>query len=314
MSCIYTTITYFLEELQNNFVKYRNYTLSHLPKKTTHDDLIEYNDISLSEWCDTIATYKKLFHSSKIFNVFEKIDTQQLATRIFEHFQFMNNIKGSFITIQSKHYPKELFKECLPPLALNVLGNTLQLKSNKISIVGSRKASNQGLQMSYDLGQYFAKKGYAIVSGGAFGCDIHAHIGCLDLATTPTCAIVVMPSGLSNLVPQAHQQTFQHLMSAGGAVISERIWDAPARRYDFLRRNRLIAALGEKLIVVECAPKSGAMSTANMALDLGIDVFASARQLRDGDVRASGNAELIENGASFFYSPEEAYDLVLQDS
>lgn len=314
MGYLFTAIAYFIEELHFSFAKHRKGVLDKLVQHSHYQQNTAYYNISIADWQKHIQAFKDLFDQPAILKTLSKIDPKDLAITIDEHFQHLREESGVFLQIHDLYYPRELLKENLPPLAINVLGNVEQLKNNKVSIVGARKSSSQGLQMSYELGKYFSNRGYTVVSGGAFGCDIHAHLGCLDLALTPAPAIVVVPSGFAKLIPRTHLQTFQHLIKAGGTIISERLWNTTPKKYDFLRRNRLIAALGQKLIVVECTKYSGAMSTANMALNIGIDVLTSAKQLKHGDVRASGNAHLIENGASFFYDAEEAYDLLLQDS
>ena len=134
-----------------------------------------------------------------------------------------------------------------------------------------------------------------MVSGGAFGCDIHAHLGVLDAEVTPCPGIVVMAGGLSELYPRRNEQVFRKILSQGGTIVSERFWWAKPHPKDFPVRNRLIAGLSECVWVVQAANRSGALITAKLALEEGREVVV-LKQPED-DIKSEGNRRLRSEGA-----------------
>jgi DNA processing protein len=117
-----------------------------------------------------------------------------------------------------------------------------------------------------ELAQHLATRGFHIVSGGALGIDGAAHRGALAGGGTTT---VVLGSGVDVLYPQRHAPLFSEVLARGGSLISMRPDGAQPLPGAFVARNRLIAALVDAVIVVEADVRSGSLSTANDALDLG---------------------------------------------
>jgi DNA processing protein len=159
-----------------------------------------------------------------------------------------------------------------PPQALWVLGR-LRLDDalrHAASVVGSRSATEYGVQIARDLGYALARRGWTIVSGGAYGIDSAAHRGALGAGGT---TIVVAAGGLAAPYPAGNDALFRKV-AATGLLISEWPPDCPPQRHRFLIRNRLIAAFGAGTVVVEAGVRSGARSTARRARDLGRAVMA----------------------------------------
>ena len=159
-----------------------------------------------------------------------------------------------------------------------------------------------------DLGALLADLDFVVVSGGAYGCDIAAHKGALNVMKVPAPIIVVMATGLSQLYPQGNKQTFNHILAAGGIIMSERLWNSHCYRSDFPVRNRLVAGLSSLVAVMEAGSHSGAMITAKQALDQGRDVWIYHGPSKHGDIRACGNISLIEEGAPYFQTSQELVD------
>ena len=155
------------------------------------------------------------------------------------------------------------------PPALWCLGDrNLLAERATISVVGTRNASQYGLETAADLAVVAGQAGIVSVSGGAFGIDAAIHGAALAL-NAPT--VAVMAGGLANLYPKSNISMLTSIANESLLFSESAPWVTPAK-FRFLQRNRLIAALGKGTIVVEAGATSGALSTANRALELGRQV------------------------------------------
>jgi DNA processing protein len=141
-----------------------------------------------------------------------------------------------------------------------------------VAIVGARAASGHGLARAAELAAAVAEAGGLVISGGAVGIDAAAHRGALE-AGGPTCA--VMASGLSQLGPTRNRPLFDAIAERG-ALLSPFVAETPARRYRFVRRNRIMAGLADLVLVVEAERASGSLYTARAAIEYGRRLAAVA--------------------------------------
>lgn len=149
------------------------------------------------------------------------------------------------------------------PYALWVRGR-LQLASavaRSVAVVGSRAATAYGSLVAAELAAGLAERGCTVVSGGAYGIDGAVHRGALAAGGRTA---VVLAGGIDVPYPRGHDQLFERVAGCG-VLVSESPPGAAAMRHRFLSRNRLIAALGLGTVIVEAAPRSGALSTARHA-------------------------------------------------
>jgi DNA processing protein len=167
-------------------------------------------------------------------------------------------------------YPARLLDLARPPMSLWVTGRLPAAQERSFAIVGARAATRVGCQSSQALAYGLARKGAAIVSGGAFGIDAAAHEGALA-ANAVTFA--VLGCGTDIIYPDRHKELFARVAIAGG-LLSEYPPGTKPRPGQFPARNRIIAALADAVIVVEAAFRSGALGTAARARDLGRPLFA----------------------------------------
>jgi DNA processing protein len=189
-------------------------------------------------------------------------------------------------------YPAPLLDLPEPPAEIHVRG-ALPAHGRAVAIVGARAATPYGLAFAERMAADLARLGVTIVSGLARGIDAAAHRGALEAGGV---TIAVLPGGLDAITPVSHRALAQRI-ARRGALLSE--WPAAIAPHAglFLRRNRLIAALGQATVVVEAAEHSGALSTAAVARDLGRPLLAVP-----GDVdRATsrGCNALLRGGARF---------------
>lgn len=169
-------------------------------------------------------------------------------------------------------------------------------------MVGTRHASEHGMNAARAFSRDFARAGLCIVSGLAFGIDVAAHRGALD-ARARTIAVVGSGIDDASIYPRSNYRIAQEILKGNGLFISENVAGTHPQNWDFPKRNRIIAALARATVVVEAPEKSGALITAKYALELGREVFAvPADALR---ASAKGSNRLISSGASPLLDAQE---------
>lgn len=188
-------------------------------------------------------------------------------------------------------FPEQLKNISQPPFLLYRKGARLDELSNRVAIVGMRKASLEGEKLAFSLARTLGNCGLTVVSGLAFGIDAAAHSGLLESSGK---TIGVLASGIGKITPTSHYNLAQRILSKGGAIISEYPVTAETWKYRFLERNRLIAGLSHTVIVVEAAKKSGAKITAKYALEQGKEIIAFPGN--PGRWQSQGCNELIRKG------------------
>lgn len=178
----------------------------------------------------------------------------------------------------------------MPPL-LFVKGEVETLWLPALAIVGSRNGSRAALERARDFGRVLASHGLAITSGLALGVDGAAHEGAL---AAEGLTIAVVGTGLDRVYPAAHRD-LAHRIARQGALVSELPIGTTARSENFPRRNRLISALTQGVLVVEASLNSGSLITARLALEQGREVFAIPGAVNNPLAR--GCNKLIRDGA-----------------
>ena len=174
------------------------------------------------------------------------------------------------IPIGDRKYPYTLSVIDNPPIVLYIKGEMLDFDNTPaICIVGPRKVSNYGKKAAYSLGCRLSKSGITVVSGGAVGSDYYAHLGALKAGCKTA---LVMACGIENkYLPQ--NAPLRKYVSENGCLISELPPKAGLTKFSFHIRNRIMSALSLGIVVVEAGEQSGALITANHALNQGRDVF-----------------------------------------
>ena len=212
----------------------------------------------------------------------------------------------SIISINQKHpyYPSRLLDLSDAPKEIYCLGNLRALKIASIAVVGSRKASNQGLKYAQFFSQSLANKGFCIVSGLAEGIDSAAHLGALE-SSHPIPTIAICGTSLDKCYPTKNRALFEKI-GQKGLLISEYPVGTSTKPFFFPQRNRLIAALSLGTLVVEAAVKSGSLITAKCANELGREVFAIPNSI--SRLSSAGCHQLIKDGAKLTEKPSDIFD------
>ncbi|MFN2568184.1 MAG: DNA-processing protein DprA [Candidatus Dormibacteria bacterium] len=173
-----------------------------------------------------------------------------------------------------------------------------------VAIVGSRRATITGVDIARSLGRDLGGAGVQVISGFARGIDGAAHEGALESGGT---TVAILGCGLDVVYPRGHE-ALRRRIEAAGALITEADPGAAPEAWRFPQRNRLIAALSAAVIVVEATERSGALSTARWAADLGRDVLAVPGSIRSD--RSAGTNLLIRDGARPLLSVEDLFEAV----
>jgi len=200
------------------------------------------------------------------------------------------------LSAASQAYPPRLRDLSDSPAAFRVVGELPELL-RAISIVGTRRADDEALDFAYALGREAALLGFVVVSGGAVGVDRAAHEGAIDGGGR---TLVVLPTGLDAPYPPVNHDLFARVIESG-CLLTEAEDGAAPKPGRFLKRNRLIAALGRSTVVVQAPARSGALSTARIAQRLGRTVFAVPAS--PWDSRGSGNLQLLCRGVRICVRP-----------
>jgi len=215
------------------------------------------------------------------------------------YLQKMNDKGIAVAAIEEEDYPQELRNIANPPVILYYRGNAAALRGVCMAVIGSRAATVYGKNTARKLGQSLAQYGILVVSGMARGIDREAHYGALD-GNGGT--IAVLGSGIDVVYPRENIKLYEEI-TARGLVISEFPLGANPEPGHFPRRNRIISGLSRGVVVVEARVKSGALITADFALEQGKDVFAVPGPINSP--ASAGTNNLIKQGAILLTGVED---------
>ena len=200
-------------------------------------------------------------------------------------------------------YPRLLAELHDPPSRLYVRGESADvLEQTAVAVVGARSCSAYGAQVARALARELAAAGVVVVSGLARGIDCEAHRGALA-GGGPT--VAVLGCGIDRDYPRAHAELARRI-AGSGAVVSEYPPGVEPAPWQFPARNRIIAGLARATVVVEARQRSGALITADFALELGREVFAVPGEITSG--LSAGTNDLIRQGATPLLAAEDVLE------
>ena len=220
-------------------------------------------------------------------------------TNLTREFSLAKKHGVDILTWDDVVYPRNLHYIPDPPFVLYCKGNILNEDSRALAIVGSRRASFYGLRHAEQFAAALSAQGFTVISGMARGVDTYAHKGAL-LNRGRT--IAVMGSGFARMYPAENKELAEQIVQQG-AVLSEFPMETAPLRQNFPRRNRIISGLSLGVVVIEAARNSGALITADCALEQGKEVFALPGKV---DCETScGAHDLIKQGAKLITCSED---------
>lgn len=203
------------------------------------------------------------------------------------------------VTHNDENYPALLREIYDPPIVLYVKGTLTPRDKNSVAIVGSRMTTAYGLNAARKLSYQLAYMGVTVVSGGARGIDTAAHQGALSAKGR---TIAVLGTGINIVFPPENAQLFEKI-AANGAIITQFPFNRPADKQSFPIRNRIVAGMTLGTVVVEANLTSGALITANFAVEHGRQVFAVPGPI--DSPRSKGCHDLIKKGAKLCEGAED---------
>lgn len=189
------------------------------------------------------------------------------------------------------------------PEKLYFIGALPESRAPSVAIVGTRKPTSYGKEVTHQLAYELAKRGVIIVSGLALGVDALAHRAALKANGT---TLAVLGNGLPDIYPASHKLLADEIVQKGGALISEYEPSTPAYPNQFLERNRIVSGLADAVIITEAASRSGTLNTAMHALEQGKEVFVIPGNITSP--MSNGCNALLKQGAT----PITSYEDVLE--
>lgn len=249
----------------------------------------------ICDWLNENAARKDFFLSEDIVTPYIKTIEQNLRAKI----------RPCIIGMQ--YYPEYLQTISDPPPILYVKGNLDLLQSPPgVAVVGTRKASKNGIVIAERVSTYFAYRGWTIVSGLAMGIDAAAHRGALS-ANGHT--IAVLAHGLRSASPKVNSMLGQDILDHGGAWVSEHSLEVSARRDFFVHRNRIQIGLSAGSIIIEGEERSGTMTQADYCIQNNRKLYAilpsNAEQL---NLIHSGTKMLVNTKGATALRSKDDYD------
>lgn len=211
----------------------------------------------------------------------------------------VNNLK-----LNDADYPEPLRHIHSPPAELFWTGAAPQelISRPKVAIVGSRKASFYGKQVTERLAGELARAGVVIISGLAFGIDATAHQAALSVGG---CTVAVLPAPLDKIYPAAHHNLAKQIVAEAGTLVSEYPPGSEIYKENFIARNRIVSGLADVLVITEAAKNSGSLHTARFALEQGKTVMAVPGNIYSPSSEGCNN--LINNGAAVVRNADDIF-------
>jgi DNA processing protein len=235
--------------------------------------------------------------ASRVAQLRADVDLEKLLARI--------SAQGiTILTWEDELYPARLKEIDQPPPVLYVRGSLIPEDSWAVAVVGTRRVSAYGRQVADEIGSFLASNGITVVSGLARGVDAIAHQAALRSGGR---TIAVLGCGVDRIYPPEHAQ-LAGKMIANGALVSDYSPGTPPDASNFPPRNRIISGLSIATVVVEAGDTSGALITAQFAIDQGREVFAVPGNILAP--QSKGTNRLIAQGAHPLLSVRDLLDVL----
>ncbi|WP_174220860.1 DNA-processing protein DprA [Borrelia turcica] len=199
-------------------------------------------------------------------------------------------------------YPVKLKRIYDPPFAIYYKGNLPDSTSVSWAVVGSRRISKFLANHIRELASHLAKNNVEVISGFAIGADIEAHLGAI-CEKKRTYAVIA--TDIDNIYPKQNRKYVSRLLENGGGIITETLPYEKIQNYFFAKRNRIVSGLADSIFVTYAPMKSGALITADIGLDLGLDIY-----VYNVDYSGDGSKVLYESGAQEIKGVPELYKIL----
>lgn len=206
-------------------------------------------------------------------------------------------------------FTKVLVNIAKPPKTLHYIGKLPNDRPPTVAIVGTRRPSAYGKEVTHRLAYDLAQRGIVIVSGLALGVDAAAHKAAIEAGGI---TVAVLGTPVSTISPASNRELGETIIHTGGAIISE--YDRGSRVFpsNFLERNRIVAGLADAIIITEATSRSGTLNTAARALEQGKEIFVVPGNITS-PLSAGCNA-LLKQGARVVTDYQDILEVIAPDS
>lgn len=231
------------------------------------------------------------------------------------------NRKIKILLNDDEDYPELLRQICDPPYLLFCRGDTSILKNTSVSVVGTRRLSSQGRKAAKSFAYDAVLDGCNLVSGLAHGADGFAHQGAIDAffdceEKDGDCSklgktIAVLPSGIDEVIPYSHRKMAEQILMSGGCILSEYEPGMQMANWHFVARNRIIAGLSPATLVIEAPDGSGALITADFALEYNRELMFHKAGF---NLQAKEIAEVVKRELKADYKAGKVSDYKMQNT
>lgn len=217
----------------------------------------------------------------------------ELIRMVKKDLYLIEKMNISFVLYNESNYPSLLKEISDPPFLLFYRGDIKVLENNCVSVVGTRKIVGPAAEECFDFSKDAALDGITVISGLAYGVDKKAHEGAIEAFFEANDknlvgkTVAVLPSGIDEIVPSGHKRLVSKILSSGGCIISEYPPGEGAKPYRFVQRNRIIAGLSLNTVIIQAPPGSGAMLTAEFAVDYNREVMVHSVAFCEESLRIS---------------------------
>ncbi|WP_461363037.1 DNA-processing protein DprA [Candidatus Darwinibacter acetoxidans] len=232
-------------------------------------------------------------------NTAQRFCEERLEICPLEEEKWAARLGARVVTLYDGEYPEYLKRLAVPPPVLYIMGKLPEEPG--IAVVGTRKPSRVGVAQARHFTAELVRRGEAVISGLARGIDRCAHEQALELGGQ---TVAVLGSNLGQIYPAEHRGLVQRIKEQG-AVVSEFSSRCPTVPGNFPRRTRIIAGFSRGVLVVQAGANSGALRTADWALEMGLEVWSIPGEI--SDPLREGNHKLIKQGAALVTSPAELF-------
>lgn len=214
-------------------------------------------------------------------------------------------MKINCISPQDNNYTSLLSNIVKPPKSLYYIGVLPNERLPTVAIVGSRKPTKYGNEVTERFARELAQRGVVIISGLAIGVDGIAHTAALE---SKGLTLAVLGNGLPNIYPSTHAELAKRIVNQGGAIVTEYEEGRPVMSHQFLERNRIVSGLADAILITEAAARSGTLNTAAHALEQGKEVFVVPGNITSP--MSVGCNQLLKQGARVATSVDDILEVI----
>ncbi len=265
--------------------------------------LRDYFGSAKGAWTTSVSDLRQVGLSEKLSSQF---DVFRRRFSFDEYVRVLKSKQIEFLTQEDSDYPSLLRQISDPPIVLYIRGNKTAISSNTphIAVVGTRKISEYGIDVTQKLSRELTKAGFIVTSGMAYGVDTHAHSSAIEAGGN---TVAVLGCGVDIIHPTSNTTLYWTIVKRAGCVISEYPPGSYATKGLFPARNRIVSGLSLGVVVIEGTLTSGSLITARFAGEQGREVFAVPGPI--SSVLSQGPLKLLKDGATICTDIEDIQNI-----